>query len=75
MKQKIIKEVTIYFIMLVALALLMHGSDLPRRMTVLPLSKAWHPFVYTFIIYILIGLIRLSFNKAKNMFSRKKLES
>ncbi len=75
MKQAVIKEMIIYFVMLIVLAILMHGADLPRRMTILPLSKAWHPFVYTFVIYILIGAIRLSINKAKKMFSKQKIES
>lgn len=75
MKQAITKEIIIYFVMLVVLAILMHGADLPRRMTVLPLSKAWHPFVYTLVIYLLVGAIRLSINKAKKMFSKQKIES
>lgn len=67
MKKLLIKEFIIYFTMLIILAILMHGSDLPHRFTVLPLSKAWHPFVYTFIIYLIVLLFRLLAGKIKKL--------
>ena len=72
MKRFIIKELIIYFCLLIILAFMMHGSELPDRASALTLSSAWHPVVYSFVVYLVMALVRFIVYKLQKMLFRAK---
>ncbi|MEA3373017.1 MAG: hypothetical protein U9Q62_04925 [Campylobacterota bacterium] len=75
MQKTIMREVGIYAIMLIALALLMHPDLLSSPSDRLALMKEkgnhTHPVLYSLIIYGVIGVLRLLFGWIKKMFIKK----
>jgi len=76
MQVKVIREMVIYTILLVTLALLMHPDLLSTPTQRISLfqdrQNYFHPLLYTFIVYILFFLpIRYIFKKIRNIFTKK----
>ncbi len=75
MKKIILKEVVIYAIMLIVLALLMHPDLLssPSERLALMQEKGnhTHPILYSLIIYAITGLLRLLVGWIKKLFKKK----
>jgi len=67
MKKVMIREAVIYAVLLILLSLLMHPdllSDMSNRLVHLhELGNYYHPIIYTFIVYILLLIIRLTINR------------
>jgi hypothetical protein len=63
MQQKVAKELIIYMLIFVTLALLMHldlfTEPVSRFSTMLERENFYHPLVYTSIVYIVILFFRL----------------
>ena len=75
MQKVILKEVVIYVVMLIALALIMHPDLLSSPSDRLALMQEkenfTHPILYSLIIYAVIGLLRLLFGWIKKFFVKK----
>lgn len=63
MKRLWLKEVIIFGVLLLGLALLMHGGDLGRRLGLALTSPSHfiHPILWTFPFYLLVWLFRVGF--------------
>jgi len=76
MKSIVIREMTIYVILLVALALLMHPdllSNPTERFSLMQERKNYfHPLVYTFIIYLFLLIVRFIVKKIVVFFKKIK---
>jgi len=63
MIKKIIKELVYFFTILVVLALVKHPdlltSPLERLDLILQQGNYLHPFIWSFLVYIFIGIFRL----------------
>jgi len=60
MKTIIIREIALFFTILLILAILMHGAELPHRFSLAleSPSKFMHPFYWTFGVYVVVVLLR-----------------
>jgi hypothetical protein len=67
MKKVMIREAVIYTVLLIVLSLLMHPdlfSDAGDRLTHLhERGNYYHPFLYAFIVYILLLFVRITIEK------------
>lgn len=76
MIKKIRKELLIYLALLVVLALFQHpdllSSPLTRLNFMLNRQNYFHPLLWTFIVYILIGFVRLVISGIVYLRSRSK---
>jgi hypothetical protein len=70
--QRVIREVAIYAILLVALAFFMHPDLLSQpseRFSILQNRGNYiHPFLYTFIVFIILFIIRFFVKKTLKLF-------
>jgi hypothetical membrane protein len=75
-KQCIIKEIIIYFIILIVLAVLMHPdllSNPSERLTAISeLGKESHPFIYSFIFYLIVFGVRKIVRKVLSKIVKKE---
>ncbi|SFV50590.1 hypothetical protein MNB_SM-7-1130 [hydrothermal vent metagenome] len=76
MRRVLIREIAIYAILLITLAFLMHpdliGSPSERFALMLERGNYFHPFIYAFIIYIVLFLLRIFFSFIKKIFISKE---
>ncbi len=74
-KHAIKKELLIYLVMLIIFAILMHSdllSDPALRFQTMGIKENYsHPFVYSFVIYIIILIIRKTIDFVSAIFERK----
>ncbi|MEO1938246.1 MAG: hypothetical protein ABGW85_06355 [Sulfurimonas sp.] len=77
MKSIVIREVTIFVILLVTLALLMHPdllSDPTQRLALMQARANYaHPFFYAFFIYFFLFIVRFTVKKIATLFKKKKV--
>jgi len=76
MKGIVIREMTIYVILLVALALIMHPDLLPNPTERFSLMQErqnyFHPLIYTFIVYFFFFIPRFIIKKIATLFKKIK---
>jgi len=76
MKSIVIREMTIYVILLVALALVMHPdllSNSTERFSLMQERQNYfHPLIYAFIIYFFLFIVRFIFKKIATLFKKIK---
>jgi H+/Cl- antiporter ClcA len=76
MQKKVIREIAIYAILLVALALLMHPDLLShtseRFSSMQERRNYFHPFIYAFFIYLLLLFLRFVVKKIATLFRKKE---
>ncbi|NWF66976.1 MAG: hypothetical protein HXX81_05865 [Campylobacterales bacterium] len=60
MKTIIIREIALFFGLLLLLAILMHGAELPHRFSLALENPSifMHPFYWTFGVYVIVILFR-----------------
>lgn len=75
MRQRIKIELIVYFITLAAVAVFMHPdllSDPASRFShMLERQNYFHPFIYSFIIYLLAGLLRVIVIAVKKIIQKR----
>jgi len=77
MKRILVREILIFSTLAVILALLMHPDLLEnpvhRFNSIVERGTIFHPLFYTFLVYTIIGVLRLLFSFLKRLFfsSRK----
>jgi len=69
------KEVTIYIVLFIISSLVFHNSiwfshPLEHISALSSQGMPYHPFLYTFLIYFALGIIRLVFALIKKIFKR-----
>lgn len=76
MKRKLLKEIFIFIALASVLAVLMHSdllSDLSHRFnSMAERGNYFHPLLYTFLVYTIISVLRLSFTLLKRLFSSSR---
>jgi len=76
MRSVVIREMAIYAILLVALAFLMHPDLIPNpaeRFSVMQERANYsHPFIYAFLIYIFLFIVRFIVKKIATLFKKRK---
>jgi len=76
MQKLLIREVAIFVILLVTLAFVMHpdllSNPVERFSTMQDRGNYIHPFLYTFIIYIVLFIFRFIVKKVINLFTKLK---
>jgi hypothetical protein len=76
MKKVLLREMAIYAVLLLTMALLMHPdllTDPSQRMAVLQdRGNYLHPLVYAGVLYALIGIIRIAVRFLRRIGSRQK---
>jgi ABC-type multidrug transport system fused ATPase/permease subunit len=76
MQKKLIREVVVFTTLLIFLALMMHPDLLSHPQERFSLMQErenfLHPFIYTFIIYTVIGVFRWIVKKVINLFTKRK---
>jgi len=76
MQKLLIREMTIFVILLVTLAFVMHPDLLStptERFSIMQdRSNYIHPFLYAFIIYIVLFIFRFIVKKVINLFTKLK---
>jgi uncharacterized integral membrane protein len=76
MAKKIIKEVIVYFLILIILALFWH-PDLLENPTerinnlLAGANRLSHPLEWSMVVYIIFGIVRLAFYSIKKLFCKK----
>lgn len=79
MKNKIIKELIIYAIIVAGLALLMHPDLLSTPSERLGLMQQkgnhTHPLIYSFIIYLAVGGLRALIGWIRKLFKKREENS
>ncbi|MEA1917853.1 MAG: hypothetical protein U9N42_10075 [Campylobacterota bacterium] len=75
MKSQLLKEVAIYFLLLIVSAILMHPDLLSEPQARFELMRAnsnySHPFVYALLVYIIFWIPRAIFLLTKKFFTKK----
>jgi H+/Cl- antiporter ClcA len=76
MKSIVIREMTIYVILLVALALVMHPdllSNPTERFSLMQERQNYfHPLIYTFVVYLFLFIVRFVVKKTATLFKKIK---
>jgi len=71
------KELLYYFIILIILALVMHGDllsePLLRLETMQEKGNYLHPFLYSFVVYSVILFLRGTINLVSKIFEKKQI--
>jgi len=74
-KKALIKEILYYFLTLLILALIMHidllSDPLARVSMMQEKENYFHPFIYAFVIYIVIFIVRKIIDFVMGLFERK----
>jgi uncharacterized integral membrane protein len=76
MAKKIIKEIIVYFLILIILALFWHPdlleNPMERTNNLLDGANAIsHPFKFAFFMYLVFGIVRLAVYSIKKLFCKK----
>ncbi|WP_421715796.1 hypothetical protein [Arcobacter arenosus] len=69
------KEITIYIVLFIISSLLVHNSiwfshPIEHINALFSHGMPYHPFLYTFLIYLVFGIIRLVIKLIKKLFNR-----
>jgi hypothetical protein len=76
MKKVLLREILIFGGLAVILALLMHpdllSNPLHRFTSIIERGTVFHPLFYTFLVYTIISILRLSFTLLKRLFSSSR---
>ena len=75
LKKALIKEILYYFLTLLVLALIMHIdllSDPLGRVAIMQEKENYsHPFIYAFVVYIIIFIVRKIIDFITGLFGKK----
>lgn len=70
------KEITIYVVLFIISSLVFHNSiwfshPIAHISALFSHGMPYHPFLYAFLIYLVLGIIRLVFTLIKKIFKRR----